>query len=153
MLTIWVLGGCLFVGDFDIYLASDYSNRWSIHAQKVDLWKANLWQQTWNATMGHLCTIIMQEYCSSHSKAVTCHFMHACELNLSLILCVNGQVKGESGNCKKYVRHCNRLLGATKKTSNCPPTSQYWEYYSMLVANKTHMYLSELLKLTRSLFI
>ena len=43
---------------------------------------------------------IMQEYCSSHSNAVMCHFMHACELNLSLILGVHGQLKGESGNCK-----------------------------------------------------
>ena len=55
----------------------------------------------WNATMGHLHTIIMQEYCSSHSNAVTFHFMHSCELNLSLNLCVHGQLKGESGNCKK----------------------------------------------------
>ena len=30
------LGGCLFVGDFDIYsyLASDHSDRWPMHAQK-----------------------------------------------------------------------------------------------------------------------
>ena len=49
--------------------------------------------------MEHLHTIIiMQEYCSSHSNAVICHFMHACELNLSLILCVHGQLKGEIGN-------------------------------------------------------
>ena len=78
--------------------------------------------------MGHLHTIIMQEYCSSsHSNAVMYHFMHACELNLSLILCVHGQLKGESGNCKKYVRHCDKLLVATKRLPfvHLPPTTAY----------------------------
>ena len=51
-----------------------------------------------------------QEYCSSHSNAVTYHlYMHACEWNLSVSLCidiyglcVHEQLKGESGcNCKK----------------------------------------------------
>ena len=51
---------------------------------------------------------IMQEYCSSHSNAVICHFMHACELNLSLILGVHRQLKGESGNFKKV---CQALTG------------------------------------------
>ena len=51
--------------------------------------------------MEHLHTIIiMQEYCSSHSNAVMCHFMHACELNLSLILGVHGQLKGERATVK-----------------------------------------------------
>ena len=104
--------------------------------------RLNLWQQTWNATMGRLHTIIKQEYCSSHSNAVTCHFKHACVWNLSLILCANGQLKGESAcNCKKYVRHCvtDCYIGATKKISNCPPTSHYcpWQYYSMLVIKHT----------------
>ena len=33
-------------------------------------------------------------------NAVTCHFMHACELNLSLILCAHVQLKGERATVK-----------------------------------------------------
>ena len=103
-----------------------------------------------------------QEYCSSHSNAVTYHlYMHACEWNLSVSLCidiyglcVHEQLKGESGcNCKKYVRRCDKLLGAPKMISNCPPTSTTAHgsiTYSMHrismfnASNMYDMYLSEL---------
>ena len=106
--------------------------------RRLSFGRLKLWQQTWNATMGHLHTIIMWEYCSSHSNAVTCHSMHACELNLSLILCAHVQLKGERATVKS-APGADRLLGATKEISNCPPTSHYcpWEHYSMLVIRHT----------------
>ena len=53
--------------------------------------------------------------------------------------CVHGQLKGESGNCKKYVRRCDRLLGTTKMISNCPPSPTTAMGILLNASNKIHM--------------